>query len=83
MGGRGVTEQERLRWMVDRLLEAHREALEVCNAALDTPAEDFEEWEARALREEERARAALADVRGILVGASDDVHGPLLGGGTE
>lgn len=73
-----MTEQERLRWIVNRLLEAHQEALEVCNMALEEPAENFEEWEAQALQEEERTRAALEDVRAILIGASDDVRGPLL-----
>ncbi len=79
-----MTEQERLRWLVHRLLEAHQEALEVCNTTLDRRyAEAFEESEARPLREEGRLRAALEEVRGILVGASDDVQGPSLGEETE
>ncbi|MDP8951025.1 MAG: hypothetical protein M3N18_02105 [Actinomycetota bacterium] len=71
-----MTEQGRLRWIVDRLVEAQQEALEVCGAALDPSAAGFEgEEEARAFREEERMRAALEDVHHILVAASQDVQG--------
>jgi hypothetical protein len=72
-----MTEQERLRRTVARLMESQQEALEVCSGALGPPAEDFREEEARALREEERMRAALEDVMAILFGASGDVRGDL------
>jgi hypothetical protein len=79
-----MTEQERLRQDVARLVEALSEALDVCRAALDPPAADFEEEEARAFREEERTREALADVMAILDGALFDTRsGGLLLEGDE
>jgi hypothetical protein len=73
-----MTEQERLRQSVARLMEAQQEALEVCGEALGPRQEEFEEEEAQAVREEVRMRAALEDVMDILVGASEDVRGVIL-----
>jgi hypothetical protein len=72
-----MTERERLRRSVARLVEAQQEALEVCNEALGPRQEDFEDEEGQAFREEGRMRAALEDVTNILVGASEDVRGDL------
>jgi hypothetical protein len=72
-----VTEQERLRQTITRLIEAQWEALDVCNEALERWGEDLEDDVAWTLQEKERLSAALEDVWAILGAASDDVRGLL------
>ena len=79
-----MTELDRLRDALTRLMEAQGEALEVCHVALEVGDQErsFEDDEAQAVHEEERIREALEDVQAILNGASGDV-GVILGkGGT-
>lgn len=71
-------EPERLRQVVNRLMEAQQEALDAATRALESlppppsGGDDFDE--VGQFEENERYEAALQDVRDILVGASEDVR---------
>ena len=71
-------ESERLRRTVNRLIDAHQEALEVTSRALDAEAEGWDEDESP--RANERLQVALVDVRDILEGAMEDTREILEGG---
>ena len=66
-----------MRRVVERLMDAQREALDVTGRALDTEAEGLDEDERPGASE--RLEAALVDVRDILEGASEDVRDILEG----
>jgi hypothetical protein len=70
-------EPERLRRAVDRLMDAHQEALEVTGRALDVEADGWDEDERPGANE--RLEGALVDVRDILEGALEDARGILEG----
>jgi hypothetical protein len=68
-----VTEEsERLRRVVERLMDAQQEALEVIGRALDAEGEGWEEDERPGASE--RLETALVDVRDILEGAVEDAR---------
>jgi hypothetical protein len=68
-----VTEEsERLRRVVERLMDAQQEALEVTGRALDAEGEGWEEDERPGASE--RLETALVDVRDILEGAVEDAR---------
>ena len=71
-------EFEYLQRVVDRLMDAHREALDVTERALDDEAESLGEDESP--RASERFETALVDVRDILEGALEDTRDILEGG---
>jgi hypothetical protein len=71
-------EFEYLQRAVDRLMDAHREALDVTERALDAEAESLGEDESP--RASERFETALVDVRDILEGAMEDTRDILEGG---
>ena len=71
-------ESGRLREAVDRLMDAHREAIEVTGRALDAGADGWDEDERPATNE--RLETALVDVRDILEGALEDARDILEGG---
>jgi hypothetical protein len=72
-------ESERLRRTVNRLIDAHQEALEVTSRALDAEAEGWDE-EDKSPGANERLQVALVDVRDILEGAMEDTREILEGG---
>jgi hypothetical protein len=61
-------EFERLRRTVNRLIDAHQEAIEVTSRALDAEAEGWDEDEGPGT--DERLQVALVDVREILEGGA-------------
>ena len=67
---------ERLRRVVDRLMDAQSDALDATGRALDAEAEVPDEGQGA----NERLEAALADVRDILEGAQEDAQDILEGG---
>ncbi len=71
-------EFERLRRTVNRLIDAHQEALEVTSRALDAEAEGWDEDESQGANE--RLQVALVDMRDILEGAMEDAREILEGG---
>lgn len=71
-------ESGRLRRAVDRLMEAHQEALEVTGRVLDVEADGWDENERQAVNE--RLETTLVDVRDILEGALEDARYILEGG---
>jgi hypothetical protein len=71
-------ESERLWMVVNRLMDAQREALDVTNRALDAEGEGLDEDERPGASE--RLEAALVDVRDILEGALEDARDILEGG---
>ena len=75
-------ELERLRQVVDRLMDANQEALEAIDRMLDHEGEqDFVDDEVETEWAAEHLEATLVDVRDILGGASEDVRGVLEGSG--
>ena len=74
-------ELERLRQVVNRLTDAHQEALDALDRALEYRGEQegLVDDEARASSASEHLEATLVDVRDILEGASADVRGLLEG----
>jgi hypothetical protein len=74
-------ELERLRQVANRLTEAHQEALEAVDRALESRGEGglVEDDEAQTSWASEHLEATLVDVRDILEGASTDVQGLLEG----
>ena len=71
--------EERLRRAVDRLTDAHREALHTIRQAIGASGEDPEATEQildspAPLAESERLEAALVDVQDILEGALEDAR---------
>ena len=71
-------ESGRLRRAMDRLMDAHLEAIEVTGRALDAEADGWDEDERPATSE--RLETALVDVRDILEGALEDARVILEGG---
>ena len=69
---------ERLRRVVDRLMDAHWDALDATGRALDAEAEAPDEDERSGANE--RLETALVDVRDILEGAQEDAQDILEGG---
>ena len=73
-------ELERLRQVANRLTDAHQEALDAVDRALEYRGEQgLVDDEARASSASEHLEATLVDVRDILEGASADVRGLLEG----
>jgi hypothetical protein len=68
-------ESGRLRRAVDRLMDAHQEAIEVTGQALDADG-----WDDERPGVNERLETALVDVRDILEGALEDARDILEGG---
>ena len=73
-------ELERLQQVVDRLTEAHQEALDTVVRALEYSGERALVDDAAQPWITERLEATLVDVRDILEGASADVRGIMEGG---
>jgi hypothetical protein len=71
-------ESGRLRRAVDRLMDAHEEALEVTGRALDAAAADWDEDDGPGA--DERLQVALVDVRDILEGALEAARDIMEGG---
>lgn len=67
-------ESERWRQAAARLMDAHQEALDTAEWALELRIEDEDEDADDWLSPNERLEAALRDVRAILSGASEDVR---------
>ena len=74
-------ELERLRQVVNRLTDAHQEALDALDRALEYRGEQvgLVDDEAQTSWASEHLEATLVDVRDILEGASADVRGLLEG----